>query len=1039
MKKSIPRTFLFLPLLCLALGGLASLIPSPASAEENPCMSATITPGPYTIRDTGQGHEIGIKDFGRLLIPGKPSLPSKIFALAVPPGAEVTGVTFDKGEGIVLAGSYNVPPAPLPRVLGEEDSKVYENERKIYQDNYKSVYTSNNPYPDAVVEFVRFAGYRKYRLVDVRVTPFVYFPKSGQLIYHPQVKVYVHYNLKEEGSGDDALVDSLSRTEATARKIIANYDQIQSFYNGKKTLATQGLHDFVIITKSSLTIALTQLVTWEMSKGRTVSTVTIEWIDSNYGGVDLAQKMRNFLREKYPSGEWGIEDVLLVGHYDDVPMRRTAQDVGYGQPETDYYYAELSLPDNQSWDQDEDGNYGENSDPIDFYAEVNVGRIPWSEAPTVQSICQKSIAYEQNNDPTFKRNILLLGAYFWADTDNAVLMEAKVNQPWMSDWSMTRMYEQNSDYWSTYPCNYPLTHDNVMAVWPAGKYAFVNWAGHGSPTSCHILGLGAPSFIRSSDCPSLNDNYPAIIFADACSNSDTDYLNIGQAMLEQGGVGFLGATKVAYGMPGWNDPSDGSSQSMDYYFTTFVTSGDYSQGQAHQDALRTMYVNGLWYYVKYEMFEWGALWGNPDLKLDILPALSISFPEGLPGKTLPPGPQTKMVVRIQPGTEVYVPGTGFMHYRFDSGQPYVPEALTPLGGDLFEAVLPGTRPGDEPQFYFSAQGNGGTTVYSPYDAPVNVYSFDVCFVEEMMHDNFETHMGWTVENQDLSTGAWERVDPIGTSYYGEPAQPENDNPAGEGTRCYITQNGTPGGDVGEADVDGGPTRLISPTLDLSGGDGNISFYYWFFNDDGDDVLTVSLSRNNGVNWTSVRTLGHSPGWNQYSLRVSDFLNPSGEMKVRFSTSDNPNNSITEAGVDDFEVEFYNFTPTLWADNYSVQVGTVGRSTLLFQGDSSLAGKHYIILAGQHGHSPGMDLGDFHLPLNVDPTTLTVIKMTNTLVFQDFEGIVDEEGACTAVFNTVIPAPPFMEGVTLTFALVVLEGYRQPPIHHISNHVDVIFN
>ena len=57
----------------------------------------------------------------------------------------------------------------------------------------------------------------------------------------------------------------------------------------------------------------------------------------------------------------------------------------------------------------------------------------------------------------------------------------------------------------------------------------------------------------------------AIIFADACSNSDTDDLNIGQAMLKQGGVGFLGATKVAYGMSAWNDPYDGSSQSLDLF------------------------------------------------------------------------------------------------------------------------------------------------------------------------------------------------------------------------------------------------------------------------------------------------------------------------------------------------------------------------------------------------------------------------------------------------------------------------------------------
>ena len=113
---------------------------------------------------------------------------------------------------------------------------------------------------------------------------------------------------------------------------------------------------------------------------------------------------------------------------------------------------------------------------------------------------------------------------------------------------------------------------------------------HGSPTSCHILGLSAPSFIQSPDCPSLNDNYPAIIFADACSNPDTDIGNIGRAMLQQGAVGFVGATKVAYGVGAWNEPSDGSSQSLGFYFTTAVTSGNYTQGAALQLALRQMYT-----------------------------------------------------------------------------------------------------------------------------------------------------------------------------------------------------------------------------------------------------------------------------------------------------------------------------------------------------------------------------------------------------------------------------------------------------------------
>ncbi len=586
---------------------LALMINVMAMADEGK-ISIPIPVGFYDINQTPQGDEILMEGFGRLLVPGKPNLPSKIFAIAIPPGAKVAEVTFDVGEGIKLPGTYQIAPSPLPRVLGQEDPLLYQRDKERYEENFNSVYGSDQPYPTSVGEFVRTAGFRKYNLVDVRVTPFSYRPLSGELTYYPEITVHISYTIPQNFSSEDIMMDEVPRMEQAAREFILNYDQAQSWYpRGTKG---QDHYDFVIITLESLTFAVTPLVDWETSKGRSVNVVTTSWIDANYDGYDLAEKIRNFLRDKYRSSEWGIEDVLLVGHYDDVPMRRTWQDQGYGKPETDFYYAELSLPDSESWDADGDHRWGENSDPIDFYNEVNVGRIPWSGSADVWHICQKSVTYEQNDDPAFKKNILLLGAFFWPDTDNAVLMETKVDQIWMFDWSMTRMYEQG---YSSYPMDYDLRFTNVRTVWSGGQYAFVNWAGHGSPYSSHIYYSTGEAFVSTSTCPYLNDEYPSICFADACSNSDTDYDNLGRAMLKQGAVGFVGATKVAYGMPGWNDPSDGSSQSLDYYFTTKVTSQVMTQGEALQSALRTMYLNGLWYALKYEMFEWGALWGNPDL------------------------------------------------------------------------------------------------------------------------------------------------------------------------------------------------------------------------------------------------------------------------------------------------------------------------------------------------------------------------------------------------------------------------------------------
>jgi hypothetical protein len=152
---------------------------------------------------------------------------------------------------------------------------------------------------------------------------------------------------------------------------------------------------------------------------------------------------------------------------------------------------------------------------------------------------------------------------------------------------------------------------------------------------------------------------------------------------------------------------------------------------------------------------------------------------------------------------------------------------------------------------------------------------------------------------------WERGDPIGTD-----AQPNQDHTQ-VGQQCFFTGQGSVGGSLGENDVDGGITNLVSPAIDLSNHPlATLSYWRWYSNDTGAepnaDIFEVQLSGNNGTSWTTAETVGPTGnetngGWYYHELSVHSYITPGAQTRIRFRASDLGGGSIVEAAVDDLRL------------------------------------------------------------------------------------------------------------------------------------------
>jgi hypothetical protein len=470
-------------------------------------------------------------------------MPMETFMIALPPGAVAQSVNVVRSGERVRDGVYRVKPAS-GIVIASADERQNARLQEKWRSNYDATYGSDAPYPAFEGKLACAGTLRKYSYVAVAVSPFTYRPLSGRLLSYNSARITVEYLLPAAESAEARMTEEAKSDRAgdsRAARLFVNYAQMKDMYEAAHpaALPRSQTFDYVILTDEALAdlVTASDFCRWKKDTGNNVLVLTTSHpAIAAQPGRDLAERIRNFLRSWYLSR--GVEHLLIVGDYATVPMRYCSPDTSddvIGDVPTDYYYADLSLPDDASWNSDGDGLYGEyGDDSPDLLADIYVGRIPTSIPYRVEYTLGKLAAFEQDTGE-WKNRALHPGAIlFFENIDysgypfmDGARLQDRIETDLMGGWEVTHYSEKEGLRTSDF--DWPaISEESVTTEWGMGRYGVVNWSAHGAPYAVGRSiwewddGDGVPEsfeltypWLVSVDS-NLDDDSPSIVFAVSC-------------------------------------------------------------------------------------------------------------------------------------------------------------------------------------------------------------------------------------------------------------------------------------------------------------------------------------------------------------------------------------------------------------------------------------------------------------------------------------------------------------------------------------------
>lgn len=500
-----------------------------------------------------------------------PKLPVIIESFVIPFGAQVANIDVVVKEKNLLDRSLLILPVDPPISIRNDFATL-----SLNLDS--TIYNSSLAYPTENVKIISDTYEHGYHVVTVEICPFEYIPLNKALslldlaftinyIQTRGVTEYPQYQSSKSANRAYNFVYSkvknkqdINRFSNQRTGVVSNESLNMNERNLSVSDATVNIiPEYLIVTNNELKTTFQRLANWKTKKGVPSVVMTIEEVQAQNEGCDLAEKIRNYLKKCRQ--EWGDDFfVLLGGDTNIIPPRMATNgpdrdDYRYNKYKNDstiraqdLYYTALD----GNWNMNNNHIYNEyyqflnpntgkdviiNIDQADYGRDIYLGRAPVKNTSEAENFVNKVLLYEKANaniDYSYILNSLNIDAFIIKDENTGFLSDDARSSiygyyssyPQLHRWFLFDHYNCTCNKHSAYTGashGEELNKNNFMAALQNGgnsgynHFHLVYHMDHSSPRGMGASSLDKNEAIHNTDVDQLtNGNYLQIVLSSGC-------------------------------------------------------------------------------------------------------------------------------------------------------------------------------------------------------------------------------------------------------------------------------------------------------------------------------------------------------------------------------------------------------------------------------------------------------------------------------------------------------------------------------------------